>query len=149
MHLKDLLSEVGQQLNLTNLINMQEPAAKLVINDNLTVHIEASLDGKSAHLHTTLLSLDQETPATVYRDLLKGQLLGVASKECYFALMEGSDELYLFRNFPLDHIQPHELISGLDDLVEVATSWLSRLSYQPATSNQTTNVPQMGDFMMV
>ena len=136
MHLKDLISELGRELGLTNLINGDHQAAELMFNNRIEVIIEPSLDGRAAHLHARIGELTADTPVEVYRALLRGHLLAVATRGYCFTMMDHSDDLFLFRNFQLDSTQPHDLVKALEDLVEVVEQWETYL--ENPTQEETT-----------
>ena len=129
MELQHLLDYVAQELGLSSLDLNESGVASLQIGEHLILNIEPDPDGSHCHLYSSLCRLpsDDESRLRLYDALLRANNFGKGTAGATFSVDHQHGEILLGRVFNPAQTEPTDVMSWLQDMVEVMEIWQQRV----------------------
>lgn len=125
MNPTDLVAELGQRLNLTNL-TLTDGVCRLVFDRTLPIDIEDDGAGNLC-FHTIIASLPHDNREPLMRALLSAHLFGLETDGAAFGVHPKTDEIYLFRLLPVENLEVETALTALERFTHHAESWRRRV----------------------
>ncbi|MFC4160156.1 type III secretion system chaperone [Chitinimonas lacunae] len=146
MEFHPLLAQLGQRLNLN--VTGLDPATdvvQLTLGERL-ITIERQAERGVLSLSALLCFYPEpQQMAELCELLLEAHAFGILTNDACFALSRHNSQVLLFRNLPLDGLDPDHLLAALERFIAVLDVWKEALDsgrlfqvLQTPSSNQTT-----------
>ena len=126
MNANDLLGELGQKMGLGKIEVSDENTCRLIFDDKLIVDFEPSNDGKQLYVYSVLCSVAHGERDGFYRRLLLANLFGRETGGASFGLDDETDEVIMFRSFPLETTDFQVFQEGLEAFLNGLEEWMER-----------------------
>ena len=126
MNANDLLGELGQQMGLGKIEVSDDNTCRLIFDEKLIVDFEPSNDGKQLYVYSVLCSVAHGEQDGFYRRLLLANLFGRETGGASFGLDDETEEVIMFRSFPLETTDFQVFREGLEFFLNGLEEWMGR-----------------------
>jgi len=129
MNLPELSKFLNKELD-TNQIKLENgEACSLIFEDNIEIIVEPAENEEIVTIYTTFCTIpkDKKKQLTLYQNLLRIQLFGLATYDHTFSMDQDSENIMLHKNLKLSYREYKEFLDELNLFANVYQNWKTTL----------------------
>lgn len=140
MDIHAILSQLGDQMGLSQLKLDENRVCRLVFDQRLTVDIEASDDEKIVYIYALAGQMPPEGKEAIMANLLEANLFGKGTGGSSFALDHNHQEIYLCRILSVEALHYQDFVNILEGFVNHLEAWMDKIDRGDLGSTSSSSV---------
>lgn len=127
MNIKDILTELGQQMGLGKLKLDDNRVCRLVFDRKFTVDIEATHDEKIVHIYAAVCIIPPFNKEKLYETILDSNPFGRGTGGAIFGIDLEMGEILMTRTLVMEKIDYQDFVNILESFVNHLEAWTEKI----------------------